>query len=395
MHNERFLLIKAYSNSFWMDIHQLMEQLLIAEISNRIPVVHWGANHLLDGTKYQNAFDMYFEPISPYTIYHLMHPSYTFYPSVWDYNNLMMNNDDDRKTLAHRNIGEMLNSDANVVVCDTYSNKFPVTPFIKPEHSVFGMTPLQIHRFLFQKYLKLKPDIEEEINQFYDAHFKDEGPILGVHVRGKFTINEFSDEFDDFNEKYHSKMYNITRGDEHNSNAMVKLHEIHRIYKVKDLEKPNHLYHQEIRQLLGKYNIKKLFLSTDCIEVVEEYKRLYGPMLVVTDCSRHSINDEEAPYIDTHMTSRSDGIEVLKETYLATKCDFFIGNGLSNLSHAVTQLKDWSSTNIKLIYWLPEKKNLHNYKQVNTIVYPDNEFVGWFKQLLFRISRLWHRKGQN
>ena len=45
-----------------------------------------------------------------------------------------------------------------------------------------------------------------------------------------------------------------------------------------------------------------------------------------------------------------DTIEVIKDTYLAAQCDFFIGNGYSSLSNTVMRLKDWPETNIKLLY---------------------------------------------
>lgn len=380
---DRFLLIKPYSQSLWMDVHQIIDYLLVAELTNRIPVVYCGSKHLHRGTVNTNAFDMYFQPISSATIENLMKPEYTFFPTVWKYDN-MMNDDPDRGTLLQRNIGDLFNSHANVVVCDTYINRFQLIPYILPEHPAYGISPQQIYRYLFKKYLRLKPDIKDEIKQFYKANLKNQGPVLGVHVRGSFEIKEFNDEF---HKRFHSKVFKLRRREELNVNETIKLHEIPRIHKFKNLQLANDLYHKEIQWFLGKFSIKKIFLATESEEVLEEYRRIYGPILTYTDALRSPKDDQEALYKTTHMHKRYRGIDIIKDTYLASKCDFFIGNGYSNLSHAVTRLNDWPSTNIKLMYWLQDKKSIHNYKQINSIIYPGNEFVGKFKQFLFKVSK--------
>ena len=42
----RFLLIKAWGQGFWSDMCHVMASLLVAEITDRIPVVQWGGNSL-------------------------------------------------------------------------------------------------------------------------------------------------------------------------------------------------------------------------------------------------------------------------------------------------------------------------------------------------------------
>jgi hypothetical protein len=60
-----FLLIKAWGCGFWSDMNQVFGCLPLAEITGRIPVTHWGKNSLYgDGTD-TDAFQLYFEPISP------------------------------------------------------------------------------------------------------------------------------------------------------------------------------------------------------------------------------------------------------------------------------------------------------------------------------------------
>jgi hypothetical protein len=59
--------------------------------------------------------------------------------------------------------------------------------------------------------------------------------------------------------------------------------------------------------------------------------------------------------MENPMIKRRRGIEVIKDTYLASKCDFFIGNDFSHLSHTVIRIKDWGDKSVSLLYWLYKK----------------------------------------
>ena len=309
MPNDKFLLIKAFGWGFWADMDHLVGQLLAAELTNRIPVVYWGPNSLYSESMSTNAFELYYEPVSNYTIWDIARPGFTFYPPIWNYKNLMVE-DLDKIANAYRNLGGMMSSDADVVVSDVHHFARFFMFFIKKDHWTYGMTPLLICRQLIKKYLKLKPDIVMEIEEFSNAHFRDGEPILGVHVRGTDKILE---------------VYNLSQF--------------------------NKRYHAEIKKFLDKYDVRKIFLSTDTQEVLDEYKRLYGSMIISTDCGRGSgISTDIAPHVKDYADRRRKGIEILKDTYLATKCDFFVGNGYSNVSFFVNRLKDWPESHISLLY---------------------------------------------
>ncbi|WP_025696690.1 O-fucosyltransferase family protein [Paenibacillus durus] len=388
MNRLRFMLIRGYSHSIWMDIRQLLEQLLIAELSGRIPVVHWGSSSFYNGKVYTNAFDKYFEPVSNYMIEDLMNPGYSFFPSVWQHDNLLMP-DPGQVSLTERNYGEMLESNADVVVCDTYPNKMSALSLVGEDHPLYGMDTTQAYRFLMRKYLKLKPDLTNKIMRFFYSNSLHEGPVLAVHVRENFSISAF--EKNSINKHYHGKVYKMKKQPEQNTNDTLKLHQIYRIYKVNKLETSNKDYHKEIQYMLGKFNIKKIFLLTDCTEILDEYRERYGSLLVYTDALRHSSNDVETPYLETHMHRRQNGIDAILDAYIAAKCSFFIGNGYSNMSKAVTYLNDWADTNVKLMYWVPENSSLANYAVTNTTVYPNNKLVGKFKQIAYSTHRTWKR----
>lgn len=309
MPKDRFLLIKSWGCGFWSDVDHVMGQLLAAELTNRIPVIYWGPNSLYAESFQSNAFDLYFMPVSDYTIHDIAWEGYTFYPPIWNSKNIMIE-DLDKITWLHRNLGDMLGSDASVVVSDVHYFLRPMLPYIPKDHWAYGMTAHEIYRGLFNKYLKLKPDIEEEIDAFYEAHLKDGHPLLGVHIRGGDKVRE-----------------------------------------VENLSHLNREYHAEINNFIQKYKIQKILLLTDCEDIVKDFQFRYGSKVVFTDCRRGQLNDtNNAAHLQDYMNKRRKGIEIIKDTYLASKCDFFIGNGYSNVSYTVKRLKDWQEDNIKLFY---------------------------------------------
>lgn len=307
--NERFLLIKSWGCGFWSDVDHVMGQLLAAQITHRIPVVYWGTNSLYSESFTTNAFDLYFEPISEYTIHDIAKPEYTFYPPIWNSKNIMVE-DLDKIAWTYRDLGDMMASDANVVVSDVHYFIRPMIPYIPSEHWAYGMTAHEIYRCLFNIYLKLKPDIEEEIDEFYDQNMKGKGPLLGVHIRGGDKVRE-----------------------------------------VEKLSNLNKRYQMEIDKYIRKFGIKKILLLTDCEEILEHFKKLYGSMLVFTDCRRGKVADtRNAAHLQNYSNKRRKGIEIIKDTYLGARCDYFIGNGYSNVSYTVKRLKDWPDEHITLFY---------------------------------------------
>jgi len=306
---DRFLLIKSWGCGFWSDVDHVMGQLLAAELTDRIPVVYWGTNSLYSESFKGNAFELYFEPISGYTVEELNQPGFTYYPPIWNGKNLTME-DLDKVAWAYRNLGDMMHSNANVLVSDTHYFIRPMLHYIPKSHWAYGMTAHQIYRCLFDKYIRLKPDIQEEIQQYYDEFMKNSKPLLGVHIRGGDKVRE-----------------------------------------VENLSHLNKRYHQTIQNFIKQYDIQKILLLTDCEEILTDFQKRYGQMVIFTDCKRGQINDtENAPHLTNYSERRRKGIEIIKDTYLAAMCDFFIGNGYSNVSYTVKRLKDWPDSNIVLFY---------------------------------------------
>lgn len=315
----RFLLIKALGTSIWSDVDHVICQIFAAELTNRIPIVYWGMESLYSGSINTNAYELFFEPVSKYTVHDITRKEYTFYPLIWKYENLLAE-DSDRLKMEHRDLNSIMKSDANVVVSDVYYPLRALMQWIRKDHWAYGKTPHQIYRQLYDKYLKLKPEIKKEIQKFINTNpnFRDERPAIGVHVRGNAIVNEVA-----------------------------------QIYDLNEFYRPN------IWQFIVRYNARHLFVITDSNKIFRQYKKLYSKndMLIYTDSKKTPFKERIATCLLDYPNKRHKGvelvkdtIEIIKDTYLASQCDFFLGNGYSNLSNTVMRLRDWPETNIKLLY---------------------------------------------
>lgn len=319
MLTNRFLLIKSLGRSIWADVDHAVCQIYAAELTGRIPVVYWGMESIYSASMNTNSFELFFEPVSEFSPDDVIRPEYRYYPSVWKYENVLAD-DTDKLKMEDRDLKSMMNSDADVLVSDVYYPLRAMMPWAKSDHWSYGMTPCQIYRKLFEKYLRVTPKIKKEIQKFINTNpsFRDERPILGVHVRENAIVNEVA------------QLYDL-----------------------------NELYKPHIWDYIVRYNVRHVFVITDSQKIFRQYKKLYGKndMMIYPDSKKRLFQPRIQTCLLDYPNKRHKGvelqkdtIEIIKDTCLAAQCDFFIGNGYSNLSNTVLRLKDWPETNIKLLY---------------------------------------------
>jgi hypothetical protein len=85
--SSKYLVIKSWGFGFWSDVSQVIGSLLLAEITGRIPVTHWGKNSLFSNGSNRDSFKGYFNPASNVTLVSVLgaigvgsHASYTRRP---------------------------------------------------------------------------------------------------------------------------------------------------------------------------------------------------------------------------------------------------------------------------------------------------------------------------
>ncbi|MEM9271893.1 MAG: TIGR03032 family protein [Cyanobacteria bacterium P01_F01_bin.143] len=152
-----------------------------------------------------------------------------------------------------------------------------------------------LYHDIYQKYIKIKPDILEEVNQFFDNHLAG-NLCLGVHKR-----------------------HWLHQTEEYSQKALV----------AKD-------YIELIKQLIAKTRASKIFLATDETETVSEIKKAFGDILICRqDITRASISESREMHWQAKNSGSSLGREVLIDALILAKCDFML-HGVSNISTAIS-----------------------------------------------------------
>lgn len=274
-----YLLIKCWGYGLWADVEHVLSSLLLAEMSRRIPVVHWGENsfYIDDGTN--DAFATLFEPLAPLSLAELAAETGDIYPPKYNRANL------DAVGLniwdgPHSRLSGLylLNRPERIVVSDFFTQVAELLPWLRADHWLRGASVIDAIRLLYEKYLVLAADIRAEIEEFVAANFSTR-PVLGVHVR------------------------NIDKALEDPAIAT----------EIKQLMPMAEAY------LMRRPDLR-LFLMTDSSVEVDRYAAKFGDRLFHADCLR---TDTVTPLTwRDHDDRRRLGAEVIKDTHIAAACDY-------------------------------------------------------------------------
>lgn len=315
----RYLLIKAWGFGFWSDVNHVVGQLLLAELTGRTPVVHWGSNSLFwDGTT-ANAFEAYFAPVSAATAADLRDERLSIWPPKWNRANLLEGE-------VHKSAGPfsrmaglyLLGRDEDLVVSDFFSSIYDLKPWIPRDSELHGLTIDGLHRHLVRKYLRPTPEVLAAVAAFHESRIGSDD-YIAVHARGSDKILELR-ELDVLNAQYRLAI-------------------------------------EEFRAQLGTHRI---FLMTDDERLRRAYVTQYGSAVISTDCQRTDTAD--GVHYQSGRDRRRLGLEVMVDAYLASRAGAFIGNGCSNPSVMVAYLKEWPAARLKLL-------GPHLYHQPNPVLH--------------------------
>ncbi len=292
----RFMLIKAWGYGFWSDVHHVATQLLVAELTQRQPIVLWGKNSLFRSGDTKDAFSHFFRPVAAASLDQVPITA-TIYPPKWNALNLF---EEDVNKWAGPNARVAAQSlfarDETLVVSDFYSTLNSIMPWIDSSSSYFGKSEDTIYAELFQKYFKPLPRVQFLIDDFYRRNMEGRNWVA-VHVRGSDKIAESP-----------------------------------------HLAETNAGYEPYLKRILELNPDIGIFLLTDTQQIFDDFRRRYGARVLSTSASR------SANTTGVHMSGgdgNSLGDEVLIDAYVAARCDYFLGNMESNVSVAIASLKPW------------------------------------------------------
>ena len=302
---QKYLLIKAWGYGFWSDMDHVVGQLLLAELTGRTPVVHWGSNTLFGASGVANAFELFFRPVSGATLDGLAAWGQSFFPAKWTAATLRDENVNKFQGAGSRTSAlHLLARDEDVVVSDFHGKVIDLIGWIEPDSPWHGLDYQAIYRRLYARYVQLQPALQARVDAFAAERMAGRRWVA-VHVRGSDKITE-----------------------------------------LRDLELVNAQYQHRIERMLQADPAMGIFLLTDSEHFAREYRQKYGDRVLAADVARSS--DATGVHYAGH-EGRRLGEEVVMDACLAARCDAFLGNGASNVSVAIRHLKDWTPGSFELI----------------------------------------------
>jgi tetratricopeptide (TPR) repeat protein len=299
-----YLLIKSWGRGFWADVSHVLGGLLLAEVTGRIPVTHWGTNSLFGDGSGRDAFRLYFEPVSGVTLDDIEQiDDADYFPPKWNRQNLRAENLGKwMGPFSSLSAGFFLHRPERITVSDFFISPIDVAPWIPHRNPMCGKPLPAVCRYLIEKYLRPRRSILSQCDAFFDKHLKGV-PFAAIHLRGSDKLREERD-LDASNERCLSALAAVDPS-------------------------------------------WRIFLLTDDEHWLSRVKSSYGNRVVATNCLRTS-NLTGVHRLEPTAGLRV-GVEVMTDTYLAVRANRFIGNGRSNVSAIIALLKDWKPEDCLLV----------------------------------------------
>ncbi len=299
---ERTLVIRAWGAGFWADVWHTVQGLILAEATGRTPIVHWGRESRYRRAGIEDAWRLYFAPVSPLTLADVERDDLSIFPPKWTRANL-------RNIRVNKEQGEwsslsglyLLNRDEDVAVLDFFTELDDLLPWLAPGHPLTTDFEAEMGR-LYRRYVRPAPWLNEELARFESRLIK-RRPTIAVHYRtqGPQKISESSD----------------------------------------GLALGPHTLAEPVDRYLADHADAGVYLMTDFAPAVHYFRERYGDRLSCREVTRIRRAEDRSLEIQKQYDGVVLGREVVIDTFLAARCDAFVGDGASGVSWAVTLLKDW------------------------------------------------------
>lgn len=297
----RFLVIKAWGHGFWSEVSHVLGGLLLAEITRRTPVVHWGRNCLFGDGSGADAFRAFFEPVSALRLSDVAARG-DFFPPKWNAANLGEEDVNKWNGPGSRLAGlYFLNRPETTAVADFHLNLAALMPWVPPWHALHGASAETAYRALLPRLVP-SAAARELVEDFRARHLAG-APYAAIHLRGTDKVHEGSD--------------------------------LHRLN-----ERIVELAHELPAEL-------RLLVLTDDAGYAERMRKAFGARAVLPESERSSGKTGVHFSPGGHRVRR--GLEVLRDTLLAAGAEAFIGNGYSNVSGIVALMKRWPPGRLRLV----------------------------------------------
>jgi len=152
---------------------------------------------------------------------------------------------------------------------------------------------------IIHKYLILKPQIQDKINEFYNKYFK--GHIIGLHIRGRGHVEAIP--------------FLRNKG-------------------IMNDQVPYDLYFKKIDELLSDSNNSKIFLCSDSQDVIDKCNEIYKEKIIIYKSTRCPDGEMHWKHKEFWNEKYKLGEDIIIEAYLLSMTDYLV-HGMSNVTNFV------------------------------------------------------------
>jgi len=307
----RYLVIQPWGCGFWGEVDHVLCQLAVAEITGRIPIVHWGAQGTYAARGRENSWEAYFQPVAGVRLPDLAGEERRVFPSYSQSSGLARTSLEQGRPHDQRTSSlYALSAPEEIVVADRYDRLLDILPWAPAGHWLTQLPPDEVYRRLYAKYMRLTPQLAEEVERMAEAVLPT-GPVLAVHYRAQTASKD--------NESI-----------EHRSLTWEQ-------------------YFPTVDRFLSDVPGGKIFLLTDLRPCLEAFRARYGDRLSMLEAQRLDRADQIEVRLMADVDLEAAAKQVVLDVYLAARCDAFLGDGASGVSCAVGHLKHWPSGTYQLL----------------------------------------------
>lgn len=351
----RYLIIKALGEGFFAEVHQLLAGLVLAQATNRVPVIDWchgfTFQHGLASTANHDPYAIYHEPATPHgtdapflelfepisgamsletMVMELAreqaqhHAPIPVWPRRWASGSPLSVPRDDariaRDLLAEREqnaapsnwIGAFVARPERVVVLDVPISVAEALCWLPASHPLHGVNLWAAMIQLRRAFLVPRQELERDADRIIEERLSND-PFVAVHVR----------------------MGDMWRANPNLARDTAKLPAAVAALRTR------------VRERLGGISMPRVYLLSDGHRAIELFEARYRTHLGYQDCARTRTTEglHKAAWPDHSSLAR----EALLDVMVAARADSFVGMGCSHVSCAAAWWHEWQPGQMHMV----------------------------------------------